>query len=87
MINRSLILIFFVLLFASSLWAGEINSVVSEGNTLKIQLTEKSEFKKIPQEDPFKFKIEIQNTKPGILNKKMLFHEGIVSEVSAQEGD
>jgi len=87
MINRRLILIFFVLFFASPLWAGEINSVVSEGNILKIQLTEKSEFKKIPQEDPFKLKIEIQNTKPGILNKKMLFHEGIVSEVYAQEGD
>jgi len=87
MINRSFILIFFVLFFASSLWAGEINSVVSEGNVLKIQLTEKSEFKKIPQDDPFKLKIEIQNTKPGILNKKMLFHEGIVSELYAQEGD
>ena len=84
MINRSLILIFFALFFASSLWAGEINSVVFEGNILKIQLTAKPEFKKLPQEDPFKLKIEIQNTKPGILSKKMFFHEGIVSEVSAQ---
>lgn len=84
MINKSTILIVSILFFASTLWAGEINSVISEANQLKIQLTDKPNYKIIPQDDPFKLKIELIDTKPGILSKKILFHEGIVSEVSAQ---
>lgn len=84
MINKSLFLIILILFSASTLWAGEINSVISDSNQLRIQLTEKAAHKVIPQDDPFKLKIEFSNTKPGILSKKILFHEGVVSEVSAQ---
>lgn len=85
MINRGIILIvFFVLSLSTSLWAGEINSVVSEGNKLRIQLSDKSDYKIIPTDDPFKLKIEILNAKPGILSKKILYHEGLISEISAQ---
>ena len=84
MINFKVILVFFVLLIYSSLWAGEINSVVSEGNSLRIQLSDKSDYKIIPSDDPFKFKIELLSAKPGILSKKILYHEGLISEISAQ---
>ncbi len=88
MIKKSIVLnvfiwIFSLILFTSYLEAGEITSVDLEGYNLKIKISEKFEYKIIPQEDPFKIKIELYNTEPGILKKKMLFHEGIVSEVSA----
>ncbi len=84
MIHKSIFLIALILFSASTLWAGEINSVISESNQLRIQLTGKPNYKIIPQDDPFKLRIELIDTKPGILSKKILFHEGIVSEVSAQ---
>lgn len=84
MINCRIILVFFVLFLSTSLWAGEINSVVSEGNNLRIQLSDKSDYKIIPTDDPFKLKIELLNAKPGILSKKILYHEGLISEISAQ---
>ncbi|MGB9891703.1 type IV pilus secretin PilQ [Thermodesulfovibrio yellowstonii] len=62
----------------------KIKAIIPEGDIIKIQLTEKTEFKVISQEDPFKIKIEFKNTNPGILDKKMFFREGIVSEISAQ---
>lgn len=62
----------------------KIKAIIPEGDIIKIQLTEKTEFKVISQEDPFKIKIEFKNTNPGILNKKMFFREGIISEISAQ---
>jgi len=62
----------------------KIKAIIPEGDILKIQLTEKTEYKVIPQEDPFKIKVEFKNTNPGILDKKMFFREGIVSEISAQ---
>ncbi|MDI1471125.1 hypothetical protein QI155_01070 [Thermodesulfovibrio sp. 1176] len=84
MINCRIILVFFVLFLSTSLWAGEINSVVSEGNNLRIQLSDKSDYKIIPTDDPFKLKIELLDAKPGILIKKILYHEGLISEISAQ---
>lgn len=87
MINKSIFLIILILFSPFMLWAGEINSVISESNQLRIQLTAKPSYKVIPQDDPFKLKIELQGIKPGILSKKMLFHEGIVSEVSAQSSN
>lgn len=90
MINRRLIGLIFIwglFFLISSSWAGEINSVVHEEGSLKIQLTEKDSFKIIPQNDPFKIAIELEKTKPGILSKKLLFHEGIISEVSAKSSD
>lgn len=87
MINRNLILIAIFIFLLSYSWAGEINSVIYDEGSLKIQLTEKDNYKIIPQDDPFKLIIELEKTKPGILSKKMLIHEGIVSEVSAKSND
>lgn len=87
MINKCFIFIGFLLFLISSSWAGEINSVVYEEGKLKIQLSEKANYKLISQNDPFKITIEIQNTNPGILNKKMFFHEGIISEIYAKPVD
>lgn len=84
MINIILLVISLLIFLISNSWAGEVSSVITESNQLKIQFTEKPYFKVIPQDDPFKLKIEVQNSKPGVLSKKMLFHEGVVSEVSAQ---
>lgn len=85
MINKGVILVacIFIFLISVSL-AGEINSVVYEEGKLKIQLTEKDNYRIVPQNDPFKLSIEFEKTKPGILDKKMLLHEGIVSEIFAK---
>lgn len=87
MIHKSIFLIILILFSASTLWAGEINSVISESNQLRIQLTGKPNYKIIPQDDPFKLRLELIDTKPGILSKKILFHEGVVSEISAQSSN
>ncbi len=85
MINRvNIILAFFLFFFVSMAWAGQINSVSSEENSLLIQLTSKPNYKIIPQDDPFRLKIELIDTKPGIISQKMLFHSGLVSEIFAQ---
>lgn len=62
--------------------ASEINAVLSENNILKIQLTDKVDFKEITSEDPFRLKLLLKDTKPGVLQKKMIFHEGAISEIS-----
>lgn len=90
MINKITVFLFFILFFTSNLMANEliknneIKAVISEGDTLKIHLSEKADYRLISQEDPFKIKIELKNTAPGVLNKKIFFREGIVSEISAQ---
>ncbi len=88
MINRVNIIVFFFIFFFVSLgWAGQINSVSSEEDSLLIQLTSKPNYRIIPQDDPFRLKIELLDTKPGILSQKMLFHSGLVSEVFAQPNE
>lgn len=87
MIKMCFILIGVFLFLISSSWAGEINSAVYEDGALKIQITEKANYKLIPQNDLFKIMIKLENTKPGILSKKFLFHEGIISEVYAKPVD
>ncbi len=87
MIKMCFILIGVFLFLISSSWAGEINSAVYEDGALKIQITEKANYKLIPQNDPFKIMIKLENTKPGALSKKLLFHEGIISEVYAKPVD
>ncbi len=77
--------IIFSLFFVFNSWAGEINKVDFNKDELRIYLTEQTDWKILQQDDPFKLLIELKNTKPGILNKKMIFHEGIVSEISAKE--
>lgn len=74
----------FLFFIAKEVTAREINAIIPEKDMLKIQLTEQFEYTIIPQDDPFKIKIEFKNTKPGVLDKKTIFHEGSVSEVSAQ---
>lgn len=87
MINRIFIFTAIFLFFTvANARATVINAVTKEENVLKIQLTEKTEYKFF-QEEPFKIKIELKNTKPGVLDKKILFHEGLISEVSAQTQD
>ena len=87
MIKKMLFFIVSSIFLLSYSWAGEINSVVYEAGSLKIQLTDKTTYKVIPPKDLFKIIIELENIKPGILNKKILFHEGIVSEVQAKSND
>jgi len=84
MIKKFFISLIFVFLFTSYLFAGQIKDVIYEADTLKIQLTEKTEYKIISQDDPFKIRIEFVNTEPGTLERKMFFHEGLISEISAQ---
>lgn len=89
MINKIFIILIFIVFFTSDsyflkLIAAEIEAIIPEGDTLKIQLTEKTEYKVTSQEDPFKIRIELEKTNPKILQKKMFFREGIVSEISAQ---
>jgi len=74
----------FLFFIAKEVTAREINAIIPEKDMLKIQLTEQFEYTIIPQDDPFKIKIEFKNTRPGVLDKKTIFHEGSVSEVSAQ---
>ncbi|MCS7215616.1 MAG: type IV pilus secretin PilQ [Thermodesulfovibrio sp.] len=62
----------------------KIQSISYEGDFLKVYLQKKTEFKVIAQDDPFKIRIELKNTLPGILNKKLFYREGIISEISAQ---
>ncbi|WP_353684111.1 type IV pilus secretin PilQ [Thermodesulfovibrio sp. 3907-1M] len=87
MINKIVFSLIFIFLLAVNALAVEIISITPEGDTLRIKLTEKTEFNLLPSEDPFKIKIELKNTKPGVLEKKMFLREGIVSEVSAQVKD
>ncbi|MGB9822835.1 type IV pilus secretin PilQ [Thermodesulfovibrio sp.] len=87
MINKIFFILIFIFLFALNALAVEISNIITEGDTLKIKLTEKTEFNLLPCEDPFKIKIELKNTNPGILEKKMFLREGIVSEISAQVKD
>jgi len=87
MINKVFIILIFMLFLAVNASAGEISDVVAQGDMLKIKLTERTDFNPLPSEDPFKIKIELKNTKPGVLNKKMFLREGIVSEISAQAKD
>lgn len=84
MINKIFIILIFAFFLVAPALASEISAVIPEGNKLKIQLTEKTEFNLLPGEDPFKIKIELKNTRPGILSKKILLHEGVISEISAQ---
>ncbi|MCS7203918.1 MAG: type IV pilus secretin PilQ [Thermodesulfovibrio sp.] len=79
-------LVFFV--FSNvSIYAAEIVSVVQQEGLLRIELAEKRDFKILPQDDPFKLKIQIMDIEPGILNRKIIFHEGLVSEISAQKSE
>lgn len=87
MINIIVFILMFLFISVNTVFAGEVINVIPEGDTLKIKLTEKTEFTLLPSEDPFKIKIELKNTKPGILDKKIFFREGIVSEISAQAKD
>lgn len=89
MVSKIFIILIFIVFFTSDsyffkLKAAEIEAIIPEGNTLKIKLTEKREYKVISQEDPFKIRIEFEKTNPKILQKKIFFREGIVSEFSAQ---
>ncbi|MEN2994321.1 MAG: type IV pilus secretin PilQ [Thermodesulfovibrio sp.] len=97
MINKVMVFLFFIIVFFTSnlmanelkttfteLKNNEIKAVIFEGDILKIHLSEKADYRLVSQEDPFKIKIELKNTAPGVLNKKIFFREGIVSEISAQ---
>lgn len=87
MINKIGFIFIFLFLFVTNALAGEISNITADTDTLKIKLTEKTEFNILPSEDPFKIKIELKNTKPGILDKKIFLREGMVSEISAQVKD
>ncbi|GAB5046721.1 type IV pilus secretin PilQ [Thermodesulfovibrio sp. TK110] len=87
MINKIGFILMLLFLLITNALAGEISNIIPEGDTLKIKLTEKTEFNLLPCEDPFKIKIELKNTKPGILDKKIFLREGIVSEISSQVKD
>ncbi|MEJ5227533.1 type IV pilus secretin PilQ [Thermodesulfovibrio sp.] len=86
MINKIVFFILsFLIIISVDALAGQIDSVVYEDDALKIKLSDKAEHRIIPQDDPFKIQLELISTSLGSLNRKMLFHNGYVSEVSGEE--
>ncbi len=83
--SKLFVLIIFSFFLVYDCWAAEISKVDLIKGELKFYLNEQTDWTILPQEDPFKLLIELKNTNPGILIKKMIFHEGIVSEISAKE--
>lgn len=83
MIKKFAIYLIFIIFSVASVYAAEIVSVIQQEKMLKIELNEKKDFKVLSQDDPFRLKIQINDTSPGVLGKKIIFHEGIVSEVFA----